>query len=141
MWIVRLALRRPHTFVVISLLIFLLSIGTAVEAPRISIPTSTSLSLLLCGATAACHHRRWKAALFPSPSAPSAPRSTTSTTRNRRATRALPWYALLPATVKVELAMSQITAVVPKTILRVLPPGTFPPNILKYDAPACLSSS
>ena len=36
--------------------------------------------------------------------------------------------------------MSQITAVV-QTILRVLPPGTFPPNILKYDAPACLSSS
>jgi multidrug efflux pump subunit AcrB len=35
--------------------------------------------------------------------------------------------------VKVELAMSQITAVV-QTILRVLPPGTFPPNILKYDA-------
>ena len=36
--------------------------------------------------------------------------------------------------------MSQITAVV-QTILRLLPPGTFPPNILKYDAPACLSSS
>ena len=36
-------------------------------------------------------------------------------------------------TVKVELAMSQITAVV-QTILRVMPPGTFPPNILKYDA-------
>jgi multidrug efflux pump subunit AcrB len=36
-------------------------------------------------------------------------------------------------TVKVELAMAQITAIV-QTILRVLPPGTFPPNILKYDA-------
>jgi multidrug efflux pump subunit AcrB len=35
--------------------------------------------------------------------------------------------------VKVELALAQITAVV-QTILRVLPPGTFPPNILKYDA-------
>jgi multidrug efflux pump subunit AcrB len=35
--------------------------------------------------------------------------------------------------VKVELAMSQITAVV-QTILRTLPPGTFPPNIIKYDA-------
>lgn len=40
-------------------------------------------------------------------------------------------------TVKVELALSQITAVV-QTILRVLPPGTFPPNILQYDAfPLC----
>ena len=36
-------------------------------------------------------------------------------------------------TVKVELAVSQITAIV-QTILRVLPPGTFAPNILKYDA-------
>jgi multidrug efflux pump subunit AcrB len=35
--------------------------------------------------------------------------------------------------VKVEVTMSQITAVV-QTILRVLPPGTFPPNIIKYDA-------
>ncbi len=35
--------------------------------------------------------------------------------------------------VKVELVFSQITAVV-QTILRVLPPGTFPPNILRYDA-------
>jgi hypothetical protein len=34
--------------------------------------------------------------------------------------------------VKVELAISQITAVV-QTILGVLPPGTFPPNILKYE--------
>jgi multidrug efflux pump subunit AcrB len=35
--------------------------------------------------------------------------------------------------VKIELALSQITAVV-QTVLRVLPPGTFPPNILQYDA-------
>src|SRR5436305_14465943 len=34
---------------------------------------------------------------------------------------------------KVELALSQVTAIV-QTILRVLPPGIFPPNILKYDA-------
>jgi len=35
--------------------------------------------------------------------------------------------------VKVELALAQVTAIV-QTILRVLPPGIFPPNILKYDA-------
>ncbi len=34
MWIVKLALRRPYTFVVLSLLIFLLGIGSAVEAPK-----------------------------------------------------------------------------------------------------------
>jgi multidrug efflux pump subunit AcrB len=35
--------------------------------------------------------------------------------------------------VSVDLALSQITAIV-QTILRVLPPGIYPPNILKYDA-------
>jgi multidrug efflux pump subunit AcrB len=35
--------------------------------------------------------------------------------------------------VSVDLAISQITAIV-QTILRVLPPGIYPPNILKYDA-------
>jgi multidrug efflux pump subunit AcrB len=35
--------------------------------------------------------------------------------------------------VKIELALAQVTAIV-QTILRVLPPGIFPPNILKYDA-------
>ena len=34
MWIVRLALRRPYTFVVLSLLIALLGIGSAIEAPK-----------------------------------------------------------------------------------------------------------
>jgi multidrug efflux pump subunit AcrB len=34
---------------------------------------------------------------------------------------------------KIEMSISQITAI-SQTILRPLPPGTFPPNILKYDA-------
>jgi multidrug efflux pump subunit AcrB len=46
MWIVRLALRRPYTFVVVSLLMLLFGIGTCVEAPKdiypyINIPVVT----------------------------------------------------------------------------------------------------
>ena len=46
MWIVRLALRRPYTFVVICLLIFLLGLGSAIETPKdifpyINIPVVT----------------------------------------------------------------------------------------------------
>ena len=46
MWIVRLALRRPYTFVVLSMLIALLGIGSAIETPKdifpyINIPVVT----------------------------------------------------------------------------------------------------
>jgi hypothetical protein len=34
MWIVRLALRRPYTFVAASLLMLLLGMGTCIEAPK-----------------------------------------------------------------------------------------------------------
>jgi multidrug efflux pump subunit AcrB len=34
---------------------------------------------------------------------------------------------------KVELALSQVTAIA-QTLLRIFPPGTMPPNIIKYDA-------
>ena len=34
---------------------------------------------------------------------------------------------------KVEMALAQVTAI-SQTLLRIFPPGTTPPNILKYDA-------
>jgi multidrug efflux pump subunit AcrB len=54
MWIVRLALRRPYTFVVLSLLILLLGLGTCVEAPKdiypyIDIPVVTMARLCAAG--------------------------------------------------------------------------------------------
>jgi len=35
--------------------------------------------------------------------------------------------------VKIDMALAQVTAI-SQTLLRIFPPGTFPPNILKYDA-------
>ena len=35
--------------------------------------------------------------------------------------------------VKIEMALAQVTAI-SQTLLRIFPPGTFPPSILKYDA-------
>ena len=35
--------------------------------------------------------------------------------------------------VKIDLALAQITAI-SQTLLRIMPPGMFPPSILKYDA-------
>jgi CzcA family heavy metal efflux pump len=134
MWIVRLALRRPYTFVVVSMLMLLLGIGTAIEAPKdiypyIDIPVVTIV---------------WSYSGLPPQEMEGrivtiCERALTTTVNDIEHTQSESYQGVavirvfFQPSVKVELAMSQITAVV-QTILRVLPPGTFPPNILKYDA-------
>jgi multidrug efflux pump subunit AcrB len=134
MWIVRLALRRPYTFVVVSLLMLLFGIGTCVEAPKdiypyINIPVVTIV---------------WSYNGLPPEEMEGrivtiCERALTTTVNDIEHTQSESYQGVavirvfFQPQVKVELAMSQITAVV-QTILRVLPPGTFPPNILKYDA-------
>ena len=134
MWIVKLALRRPYTFVVFSLLMLLLGIGTCIEAPKdiypyINIPVVTIV---------------WSYSGLPPQDMEGrivtiCERALTTTVNDIEHTQSESYQGVavirvfFQPTVKVELAMSQITAVV-QTILRVLPPGTFPPNILKYDA-------
>lgn len=134
MWIVRLALRRPYTFVVFSMLMMLLGIGTAVQAPKdiypyINIPVVTIV---------------WSYSGLPPQEMEGrivtiCERALTTTVNDIEHTSSESYQGVsvirvyFQPNVKVELAMSQITAVV-QTILRTLPPGTFPPNILKYDA-------
>jgi CzcA family heavy metal efflux pump len=134
MWIVRLALRRPYTFVVFSLLMLLFGIGTCIEAPKdiypyINIPVVTIV---------------WSYSGLPPQDMEGrivtvCERALTTTVNDIEHTESVSYQGVavvrvfFQPTVKVELALSQITAVV-QTILRVLPPGTFPPNIIKYDA-------
>jgi len=134
MWIVRLALRRPYTFVVVSMLMLLFGIGTCVEAPKdiypyINIPVVTIV---------------WSYSGLPPEEMEGrivtiCERALTTTVNDIEHTQSESYQGVsvirvfFQPNVKVELAMAQITAIV-QTILRVLPPGTFPPNILKYDA-------
>ena len=134
MWIVRLALRRPYTFVVFSLLMLLLGIGTSIEAPKdiypyINIPVVTIV---------------WSYTGLPPQDMEGrivtvCERALTTTVNDIEHTSSESYEGVavirvyFQPNVKVDLALSQITAVV-QTVLRVLPPGTFPPNILKYDA-------
>src|SRR6201996_2793907 len=134
MWIVRLALRRPYTFVVVSLLMLLFGIGTCVEAPKdiypyIDIPVVTIV---------------WSYTGLPPQEMEGrvvtiCERAMTTTVNDIEHTESQSYQGVsvirvfFQPKVKVELALSQITAIV-QTILRVLPPGTFPPNIIKYDA-------
>jgi multidrug efflux pump subunit AcrB len=134
MWIVRLALRRPYTFVVLSLLMFLLGIGTTIESPKdiypfINIPVVTIV---------------WSYTGLPPQEMEGrivtvCERALTTTVNDIEHTQSESYQGVavirvfFQPNVKVEQALAQITAVV-QTILRVLPPGTFAPNILKYDA-------
>ena len=134
MWIVRLALRRPYTFVVFSLLMLLLGIGTAITAPKdiypyINIPVVTIV---------------WSYSGLPPQDMEGrivtiCERALSTTVNDIEHTSSESYQGVsvvrvyFQPTVKVELAVAQITAIV-QTILRILPPGTYPPNIIKYDA-------
>ncbi len=134
MWIVKLALRRPYTFVVLSLLIFLLGIGSAIETPKdifpyINIPVVT-IVWSYSGLTPTEMEGRIVTVCE---------RALTTTVNDIEHSESESYQGVsvirvyFQPNVKVELALSQITAVV-QTILRVLPPGTYPPNIIKFDA-------
>ncbi len=134
MWIVRLALRRPYTFVVLCMLIAMLGIGSAVETPKdifpyINIPVVT-IVWTYSGLTPTEMEGRVVTVCE---------RALTTTVNDMEHTESQSYQGIavikvfFQPNVKVELALAQITAVV-QTILRVLPPGSFPPFVLKYDA-------
>jgi CzcA family heavy metal efflux pump len=134
MWIVRLALRRPYTFVVLSLLIALLGIGSAIETPKdifpyINIPVVT-IVWSYAGLTPAEMEGRVVTVCE---------RALTTTVNDMEHTESESYQGVavikvyFQPQVQVALALSQITSIV-QTILRVLPPGSFPPLIIKYDA-------
>jgi CzcA family heavy metal efflux pump len=134
MWIVRLALRRPYTFVVVSLLILVLGIGSAIEAPKdifpyIDIPVVT-IVWSYGGLTPTEMEGRIVTVCE---------RALTTTVNDIEHSESESYQGVsvikvyFQPTVKVDLAVAQVTAIV-QTILRGLPPGSFPPNVIKYDA-------
>ena len=92
MWIVRLALRRPYTFIVLAVLIVLLGVFThSAHADRHLSGTSTFRSSAPSGATSVCRPRTWPIASSPTPSATRRPPSTTSSTPSRSRCPACRW--------------------------------------------------
>lgn len=134
MWIVRLALRRPYTFVVLSLLIAVLGIGAAIETPKdifpyINIPVVTIV---------------WNyAGLTPTEMSGRivtiCERALTTTVNDIEHTESQSYQGVaivkvyFQPGVQIAAAEAQVTAVV-QTILKITPPGTTPPFIIKYDA-------
>ncbi len=134
MWIVRLALRRPYTFVVVSLLIALLGIGCAIEAPKDIFPNINIPVVTIVWSYAGLSPAEMEGRVVTV-----SERALTTTVNDMEHTESQSYQGVavikvfFQPSVNVDLALSQVTSVV-QTILRVLPPGSFPPLVLKYDA-------
>ncbi|MCU1262504.1 MAG: acriflavin resistance protein [Bryobacterales bacterium] len=134
MWIVRLALARPYTFVVMAILIAILG-GTAIVTmpvdifPYIDIPI-VSVLWVYSGLSPEEMEKRVMTNFE---------RSLTSNVNDIEhiESQAYNGYAVVRIyfhpNVKVDMAVAQVTATM-QTSLRQMPPGMFPANVLKYDA-------
>ncbi len=134
MWIVRLALRRPYTFVVVSMLIAILGVAAIITMPvdifpYIDIPV-VSVVWSYNGLSPEEMEKRIVAYFE---------RAMTTTVNDIEHIESQSYTGVSVTRVyfqpnaKVELALAQITAIA-QTLLRPLPPGTTPPSVIKYDA-------
>src|SRR5436190_17433514 len=134
MWIVRLALARPYTFVVMAILIAILG-GSAITTmavdifPYIDIPV-VSVLWVYSGLSPEEMEKRVVTGFE---------RSLTSNVNDIEhiESQAYSGYAVIKIyfhpNVKIDMAVAQTTATM-QTSLRQMPTGMFPANILKYDA-------
>ena len=70
MWIVRLALRRPYTFVVMAVLIAILGVTAIVTMPVDIFPYIDIPVVSVVWSYTGCRRKRWKSAWSPSSSGP-----------------------------------------------------------------------
>ena len=134
MWIVKLALRRPYTFVIMALLITLLG-GIAIVTmpvdifPYIDIPV-VSVVWNYNGLSPEEMEKRIVTVFE---------RSLTTTVNDIEHIESQSYNGVSVVRIffqlnaRIELALAQVTAIA-QQIVRGMPPGTFPPNIIKYDA-------
>ncbi len=134
MWIVRLALRRPYTFVVLSMLIALLGIGSAIETPKDIFPNINIPVISIVWTYAGLTPEEMEGRVVTV-----CERALTTTVNDMEHTESESYQGIavikvyFQPQVQVAQALAQVTSIV-QTILRVLPQGTYPPFVIKYDA-------
>jgi multidrug efflux pump subunit AcrB len=134
MWIVRLALRRPYTFIVMALLIAILGVLSILNTPTDVFPyINIPVAGVIWSYSGMSPDDMSKRVLLISE------RAMTTTVNSIEHIEANAYNGvglirvyLQPGT-NIDLALSQIVAV-NQTILRTLPPGIFPPLVVQYDA-------
>ena len=134
MWIVKLALRKPYTFVVMSLLIALLGIGAALTTPtdifpKVDIPVINVVWLYRGLPTPDMEKQITIFSEYSTSSAVSNVKNIESQTLSGIAVIKIYFH---PGA-DIAAALAEVSAV-SQTILRRMPPGTNPPFILRYNA-------
>ena len=134
MWIVRLALRRPYTFVVMSVAILLLGLTSILTMPIdifpfIDIPV-VSINWNYAGMSPEEMENRVLTVFE---------RGMTTTVNDIEHIESQSYFGIsivrvyFQPNVKIDMAVAQISAIA-NSATRAMPPGIFPPNILRYDA-------
>jgi len=134
MWIVRLALRRPYTFVVMALLIAILGVISIANTPTDVFPfINIPVAGVIWSYPGMSPDDMAKRVLLVSE------RAMTTTVNGIEHIEATSYNGIglirvyLQPGSNIDLAISQIVAV-SQTLLRALPPGIFPPLVVQYDA-------
>jgi multidrug efflux pump subunit AcrB len=134
MWIVRFALQRPYTFVIVALLIAIFGIASILQTPTdilpdIDIPI-VSVIWTYSGMDADDMSKRIVAVCE---------RALPTTVNNIQYTESQSYNGVgvikihFQPGVQVDLAIAQVTALA-QSLLRLMPTGILPPYVLKYDA-------
>src|ERR1700683_2244438 len=134
MWIVKLALRRPYTFIVLALVIMLLGVFTILRTPTDIFPNiNIPVVATVWNYTGLAPDEMAKRIILTSE------RNAQTTVNDVEHTEsqslngiAVVKYFFQPS-VDEEMSYAQITGV-SQTLLRAAPPGTTPPFILAYNA-------
>src|SRR3954453_4250323 len=134
MWIVRLALRRPYTFIVMALLIVMLGIASIRKTPtdifpNIDIPVVSVVWTYSGLSTEEMERQITTFSEFSTSFAVSNTKRMESQTLNGVAVIKI----YFQPDVDIASATAQVTSVA-QTILRRMPPGTTPPFIVRYNA-------
>ncbi|MGA8528936.1 MAG: efflux RND transporter permease subunit, partial [Acidobacteriaceae bacterium] len=134
MWIVRFALQRPYTFVIVAVLIGIFGLDSILKTPTdilpdIDIPI-VSVIWTYSGMDAEDMSRRIVGVCE---------RALPTTVNNIQHTESQSYNGVgvikihFQPGVQVDLAIAQVTALA-QSLLRLMPPGILPPYVLKYDA-------
>ncbi len=134
MWIVKLALSRPYTFAVMAMLIMILG-GVSI----VSMPTDIFPNIDIPVVSVIWNYNGMSPDDMEKRVLTSFERATTTTVNDVEhiESQSMASYGVVRVFfhpgVKVELAVAQLSAIA-NSITRVLPPGIFPPFVIRYNA-------